>query len=85
MGPGVLSCRVVSVDAGQLVALHVYSLPILHMRPPPPLMWGRARRVAFSALKVWTVGGQFTAVVSDFTFELMSKPCSLQGKCVNIN
>lgn len=36
MGPGVLSCRVVSVDAGQLVALHVYSLPILHMRPPPP-------------------------------------------------
>lgn len=48
-------------------------------------MWGRARRVAFSALKVWTVGGQFTAVVSDFTFELMSKPCSLQGKCVNIN
>lgn len=53
--------------------------------PIPHMMWGRARRVAFSALKVWTVDGQFTAVVSDFTFELLSKPCSLQGKCVNIN
>lgn len=84
MGTGVLSCRVVSVDAGQLLSLHVYALPIPYMRLPP-LMWGRARRVAFSALKVWTVGGQFPAIVSDCTFELMSKPCSLQGECVNIN
>lgn len=44
-----------------------------------PLMWGRARRVAFFALKVWTVGGQSTAIVSDFTFELMSKPVPSRG------